>query len=353
LQAVHGPVSVSELASRLTVLIPAYNEAASIADTIRSLQAQSVQVPRVIVIDDGSTDDTGTRAAAAGAEVIRPPRNTGSKAGAQNFALDIVDSEFVMALDADTTLAPDALEKLLPAFEDPDVAAACGFVIPRHVATVWERGRFIEYLMAFTFYKPIQDYYSKPLISSGCFSAYRTDLLKRERGWSTRTLAEDVDLTWRFYQAGRKVRFIPEAVCYPIEPHDFDFMRKQLRRWSHGFVQNVKLHWRGVLEIPFLRSAVAVAMWDATFASLAYLIVLPLLALALATPVLLLAYVLDLPAIIVPVVIAALRHRQLRPALTSLPAFFVLRMVNGVFLLEALWKEFVLRRPLLVYEKGH
>jgi len=344
---------VSELAGRLTIIIPAFNEAASIADTVRSILAQTVAVHRVIVIDDGSTDDTGTAAAAAGAEVIRPPRNTGSKAGAQNFALDEVDSEYVMAIDADTTLAPDAIEKLLVAFDDRQVAAACGFVIPRHVGTLWERGRFIEYMMAFTFYKPIQDYYSKPLISSGCFSAYRTKLLKETGGWSTRTLAEDVDLTWRFYQAGYKVRFVPEAVCYPIEPHDFNFMSKQLRRWSHGFVQNVKLHWRGVLEIPYLRSAVAVALWDATFASFAYLILLPLLALAFAAPILLLAYVLDLPAVIVPVVIAAVRHRQLRTALASVPAFFVLRLVNGVFLLEALWKEFVLRQPLLVYEKGH
>jgi biofilm PGA synthesis N-glycosyltransferase PgaC len=350
---VQDAVLPSELAGKLTVIIPAYNESASIADTVRSLYEQTVKVHRIIVIDDGSTDDTGARAEAAGAEVIRPPRNTGSKAGAQNFALTEVESEFVMALDADTTLAPDALERLLPAFADPDVAAACGFVIPRHVNTVWERGRFIEYLMAFTFYKPIQDYYSKPLISSGCFSAYRTDLLKRENGWSTRTLAEDVDLTWRFYQAGRKVRFVPEAVCYPIEPHDFNFMRKQLRRWSHGFVQNVKLHWRGVLEIPYLRSAVAVAFWDATFASVAYLVLLPLIALAMATPVLLLAYVLDMPAIVIPVMFAAFQHKRVRASLASLPAFFVLRLVNGMFLLEALWKEFVLRQPLLVYEKGH
>ncbi len=343
----------SELAARLTIIIPAYNESASIADTVRSIKAQTVPVHRVIVIDDGSTDDTGAVAAAAGAEVVRPPRNTGSKAGAQNFALADVESEYVMAIDADTTLAPDAIEKLLVAFEDTEVAAACGFVIPRYVHTMWERGRFIEYMMAFTFHKPIQDYYSKPFISSGCFSAYRTVLLKQTGGWSTRTLAEDMDLTWSFYQAGHKVRFLPDAVCYPIEPHDFNFMSKQLRRWSHGFVQNVKLHWRGLLDVPYLRSAVAVALWDATFASVAYLIVLPLLALALASPVLLLAYVLDMPAVIVPVVFAAFKYKQVRQALLSLPAFFVLRLVNGVFLLEALWKEFVIRQPLLVYEKGH
>ncbi|MPZ90646.1 MAG: glycosyltransferase [Actinobacteria bacterium] len=61
-----------------------------------------------------------------------------------------------MALDADTVPAPDALEKLLPSLDDPRVAAACSFVIPRHVRTVWERGRYVEYLFAFTFLKPIR-----------------------------------------------------------------------------------------------------------------------------------------------------------------------------------------------------
>jgi poly-beta-1,6-N-acetyl-D-glucosamine synthase len=98
---------------------------------------------------------------------------------------------------------------------------------------------------------------------------------------------------------------------------------------------------------------VAVALWDATFASLAYLILLPLLAILLASPVMLLGYVLDAPAVLVPIVLVAWKFGRLRQALASVPAFFVLRTVNGIFLLEALWKEFVVSRPLLVYEKGH
>jgi biofilm PGA synthesis N-glycosyltransferase PgaC len=125
-------------------------------------------------------------ARALGVRVVRPPSNTGSKAGAQNFALAHVRTAFTMAIDADTSLAPDAIERLLAAFADPRVVAACGFVIPRHVRTIWERGRYIEYLFAFTFYKQVQDYYGKPFIASGCFSAYRTDVLRAHGGWGTR-----------------------------------------------------------------------------------------------------------------------------------------------------------------------
>lgn len=338
--------------SGLTVIIPAYNEAASIADTIRSLQSQTIQPDEIIVVDDGSSDATGDIARACHVTVIRPAKNTGSKAGAQTFALDRVHTEFTMALDADTTLAPDAIEQLLPALEQPKIAAACGFVIPRYVRTLWERGRYIEYLFAFTFYKPIQNYYERPLISSGCFSAYRTDLLKACGGWSTRTMAEDMDLTWTFYQRGFGVRFVPEAVCYPIEPQTFTLMRKQLKRWSHGFIQNVALHWRGILKIPYLRSVIGVALWDATVASVAYFIGIPLLS-VFVSPWFLLGYIIDTPATLIPVLSQAEARKEIRQALASIPAFWVLRMVNSVCFLKALWMELVMRRPLRVYEKGH
>lgn len=338
--------------SGLTILVPAYNEEASIADTIRSLQSQTQPADEIIVIDDHSSDRTGEVARQFGVKVLRPPENTGSKAGAQNFALSQVTTPYTMAIDADTTLAPDAVERIMQAVREPGVAAACGFVLPRHVRTIWERGRYVEYLFAFTFYKPIQDYIGKPLIASGCFSAYRTDILREQGGWSRRTMAEDMDLTWSFYRAGYNVRFVPKAVSYPIEPHNFEFMSKQLRRWSHGFAQNVRLHWRDLLDVPILGTIVAVGLWDALFASVAYLILIPLLSI-LVSPLFLLAYLLDAPAILVPTVWQGVRRGEGLRALASLPSYFVLRTVNSVFLLCAFWKEWIAGQPLLVYEKGH
>ena len=337
---------------RLTVIVPAYDEAETITETVRSLLEQTVVPARVVVIDDCSTDETAEVARRAGAEVVRPPTNTGSKAGAQMHALEGVDTELVMAVDADTTLAPDAIELLLPALDDPEVVAACGFVLPRDVGTVWERGRYVEYMLAFSFFKRIQDTFEKPLISSGCFSVYRTAELRGAGGWSTRTMAEDMDLTWTLYGDGHKVRFVPEAVSYPVEPHDFGFMGKQLRRWSHGFVQNVRLHWRSLLSLGYLRSTVTVAFWDAVVASLAYIVILPLLAIFV-SPLILAGYLIDAPVVLVPVLWQAASRREVLKALASFPSFFVLRMVNGFFMLSAIWRELVVRRPLLVYEKGH
>ena len=336
----------------VTVIVPAYNEADCIADTVTSLLAQSLAPEEIIIVDDGSTDNTAEICRSLGVTVIAPPENTGSKAGAQNYALAQIKTKYTLAIDADTTLKEDALEKLFNAMNSPEVVAACGFVIPQHVNTLWERGRYVEYLMAFTFYKEVQDYYEKPLISSGCFSLFRTDYLEKINGWSLRTMAEDMDLTWTAYQLGKKVRFVADAICYPIEPHNFHFMRKQLKRWAHGFIQNVRLHWKGILHVPFLRSMVTVMCWDATIASVFYLTVIPILAVTV-NPLFLLGYIIDLPVILVPTLIKAYSRGETWKALTSIPAFLVLRVVNSAIFLEALFKELILGKTLTTYEKGH
>lgn len=352
------PTQKPRTTAGLTVLIPAYNEAKFIADTIRSIREQTLQPDEIIVIDDRSSDGTGDIARSMGVRVLRPESNSGSKAGALNFGLKSVVTPYTLAIDADTSLAPDAIERLMRAAntgdleQDDHIAGACGYVIPRHVNTIWERGRYIEYLFAFTIYKPIQDYYERPLIASGCFSVYRTDVLRRLGGWPHRTLAEDMDLTWNCYDAGYRIRFVPEAVCYPIEPHNFDFLRKQLRRWSRGFYQCVRVHWKTVLKTPYLRLIVAVGLWDSTVATLAFFVLLPLLC-VLISPLFLLGYFIDLPAVLVPVMIKAHQRGEKLKALSSIPAFYVMRVVNGVFVLSAFWHEIIMRNRLKTFEKGH
>jgi cellulose synthase/poly-beta-1,6-N-acetylglucosamine synthase-like glycosyltransferase len=336
----------------LTVIVPAYNEEGCIGLTLRSLLRQVRQPKEIIVVDDFSSDDTGKVASSYGVRVVRPPANTGSKAGAQNFALQYVTTSLVMVTDADTSLAPDAIKKLLEAFQEPEVAAACGFVLPKKIKTLWERGRYIEYLFSFSFYKQIQDFYGRPLISSGCLSMYRTPYLREVGGWSTRTMAEDMDLTWSFYLKGYKVRFIPSAVCWPIEPDTFNLMHKQLKRWSAAYLQNVRLHGNRIARIPFLFTAMAVSLTDAILSATIYIIVIPILVL-LISPWFLLGYVIDAPVIMVPTFIIAARRKELKLAIISFPSLLVLRVVNGFIFLKAVWFEIVLRQHLVTYEKGH
>jgi poly-beta-1,6-N-acetyl-D-glucosamine synthase len=233
----------------VTVLVPAYNEAASVADTVGSLLAQTRPPAAVIVIDDCSTDGTAKTARAAGARVMRPARNTGSKAGALNFALPLVHTELVLAVDADTILARDAIEKLLPSFELPQVAAACGFLLPRHVDGAWERGAHIERLFAARD-EHVQEY-DRPMVAAGGFSMYRTSAVKAQGGWPAPTSAEDTDLTWQLYQSGQAVRFVLEAVSYPIELAD---PLGELRSWSPETARNVRGQTANTVAVPVTRS---------------------------------------------------------------------------------------------------
>ncbi len=332
--------------------MPAYNEAEHIADTIVSLLRQSSPADEIIAIDDCSTDETAAIASTFPVRVIRPPSNTGSKAGAQKFALDFVKSDIVVAIDADTVLAPDALETLIGTLVEHDAAAACGYVLPRFVRTPWERGRYAEYLFALGFFKRIQNAYRRPLIASGCFSAYRANVLRAVGGWSARTMAEDMDVTWRLYARGERVVFAPEAVCYPAEPHNFHFMRKQLLRWSHGFIQNVRLHRSTILADSWLGMFVTVGLWDTILAIVAYLGLFPMLA-VFWSPWILAGYVIDLPLIAVPLLLEASARGETRKALAALPSMAMLRVVNAALFCEALIKECFLGMSLTRYEKGH
>ena len=340
----------------VTVLVPAFDEETTIAQTLDSLKNQTWVPEKIIVIDDFSSDNTGKISREyEGVDVVRPPKNTGSKAGAQSFALPSVISKYTIAIDADTSLDDIAIEKMVEFMEDnPDTSASCTFVMPKKVRTIMERGRYIEYMFAFTFYKPIQDWFGKPLISSGCFSIYKTDDLKKAGGWSQRTMAEDMDLTWTFYEQGKKVRFNPENYCYPIEPDTINMMGKQLTRWSHGFFQNLKLHWKKIKKIPVLREIIIAAVADVFIGGAVAFFIGPLVAIILGNPMLY-AYGLGADAIFVsiPVLYKARKLKQVRRALRSLPCFYVLRYVNGYYIYKAAIKEFLLKKTLTKYEKGH
>ncbi|MBN1641737.1 MAG: glycosyltransferase family 2 protein [Anaerolineae bacterium] len=339
--------------SSLTVLIPAYNEARVIGHTLRSLLSQTRRPDRIVVVDDRSSDETGLVAAALGAEVVRPASNTGYKAGALNYGLQFVDSEWLVTLDADTVLAPDALQQIVTGAQEEGAGAACGLVLPQRIRTLWERARFVEYLLAFGVLKPVQDWYRCPMVASGCFALYRTEIVKALGGFPTETVGEDLDLTWRLYEAGESVKYVSRAICYPVEPPSLFFMRRQLARWSHGFAQNVRLHGRRILGVPMLRSFVIVACLDTVVAGLVYAILTPYLVVTGQWRHLIAVYLADLALMAIPVLWMGSRLKRMPQAFASLPTVFVLRWLTVYYYWRAAILEWVLRRPLRVFVKGH
>jgi poly-beta-1,6-N-acetyl-D-glucosamine synthase len=340
----------------VTVAVPAYNEESVIEQTLTSLARQTMLAESVIVVDDCSTDNTSRIAKSyKNVTVLRPPNNTGSKAGAQSYALPFINTKYTIAIDADTSLPHDAIEKMYKFMEsNEETAAASCYVIPKRVSTIWERGRFVEYMFVFPFTKRIQELYGKPLISSGCFSIYDTRELKAVGGWSARTMAEDMDLTWTLYERGKIVRYNHDALCLPLEPENLNMLSKQLRRWSHGYLQNIRLHWKKMKKIPVLREQVIAGLCDAFLGSIVLIVVLPLNSILFHDPLTILyALLADVSFISIPPIVKGYKMKMVRKVLSSLPFFLLIRLVNMYFFYNAFISEFLLNKSLTRYEKGH
>jgi N-acetylglucosaminyltransferase len=345
----------------LTVIVPAHNEEAGLPATLEAIRRQTVPPDKVVVVDDGSTDRTGEVAAAYGATVLRPPHNLGSKAKAQNHALPACDTDLVLAVDADTVLAPDYIEKIKPAFDDPEVVVAAGNVQTRFTRTVWERGRSIEYLFGFHWNRPIQNGANSPVVCSGCCSAFRRAALTGFGGFPERTIVEDMDFTWSMQIAGRRAVYVGDAVAWAADPETLTYLRKQVWRWMAGFFQNVRLHLGGLVRRkPMLAVWIVLALAEIFTAPLWW-----------ATP-----FVLTLgmhrsvgtvltfwlgPELLftVPPLLYAARRRRL-PVLSvmaNVPFVYLTKAVNIYYAWKALIVELVLvplrlSRGLVIYEKG-
>lgn len=225
----------------VTIVIPAWNEEDYIAATIESVLAQDYPL-EIIVVNDRSTDRTSEiakRYGNLGVRVIDVEEKAGSKSQALNKAIPYVSTDIFICVDADTELDTDSVSKLMRAFNNPNVAVACGFVVSKNDHNFWQCARRGEYIVGQSILKSAQENMNAVLVASGCFFAIRFDLLKRH-GFDDRTLAEDMDLTWCAVEDGYDVAFVQDAYCYVNDPDSWYLYHKQVYRWYAGLFQCIK-----------------------------------------------------------------------------------------------------------------
>ncbi|WP_051831698.1 glycosyltransferase family 2 protein [Streptomyces violens] len=345
----------------VTAIVPAHNEEAGLPATLAALRSQTAPPDRVIVIDDASTDRTADVAASHDVTVLRPPRQLGSKARAQNYALPHCDTDLILAVDADTVLAPDYIERVIPAFADPTVAVAAGNVQTRHTRTLWERGRSTEYLFGFHFHRPIQALAGSPMVCSGCCSVFRRTDLMDFGGFPERTIVEDMDFTWSQQIQGRRARYVPDALAWAADPETLTYLRKQVWRWMAGFCQNVRLHLGALItRKPLLAVWVLLALLEILTAPLWWatpFVVAATTDQSLGTS---LAWWAGAELLLTtPPLLYAVRRRRLRLAsvLINLPCVYATKIVNLIYAWKALFVELLLvplgfSSGLTIYEKG-
>lgn len=335
----------------VTLLIPAYNEAGFIGDTVRSALCQTRPPEQILVVDDGSTDATGAIAASLGARVFRT-HGTGSKGAAINAAMAVVDTDSIILVDADTTLHPRAVEHLMRDLGS-GFDATHGAVLPASDRGIWSRGRMLEYAAAIRYYKRVQQMLGRILVLSGCILAVRTDALRAAGGFQSRTMVEDLDLTWTMHQLGLRIGYTPRAIAYPIEPANWRQYKAQMRRWTRGFFQTIGVHASALHRSKSLALLVLATLWDVITTPLIGLVLLIAAAVSTVPGPLVTTYLAWTVAWTALAVGVAATVIGIGPALRAAPSSVVLGAFNGYFYLEAFTSEWILRRRLSTWVKGH
>ena len=274
----------------ITLVLPAFNEATGIVQSIRSLLTLQYSDYEIIVVDDGSTDDTLQRLAEAFGlhQVERTPsaglltapvrsihraerhpnlwvisKENGGKADALNTGLNYTRTPLFCAMDADTLLEPEALPRLVrPFLEDRTTVAAGGIVriangcvvdggiirqvlLPRNMIA---RFQVVEYLRAFLATRIGWDVLRSTLIISGAFGVFRRDIVAQAGGFATDTVGEDMELVVRLHRYCRdneieyRISFVPDPVAWTEAPEDLRSLGKQRNRWQRGLVQTLWRH---------------------------------------------------------------------------------------------------------------
>lgn len=233
----------------VSVAIAAYNEARVIVRTIKSVRASHYPVVEVVVVDDGSTDGTSEAideefGGDPGVRVIR--KVNGGKSSALNAALEATSADLMFAVDADTIVDRHAIEKLSRHFGDPKVAAVAGNVEVgnvRNVLTLWQS---IEYTTSQNLDRRAYALMNAITVVPGAIGMWRTSALRAVGGYSSDTMAEDMDLTMRLRRAGFRLENEPEAYAKTEAPETFSAFFRQRFRWAFGTLQCLWKH-RGAL----------------------------------------------------------------------------------------------------------
>ncbi len=237
--------STGEQSPLVTVLLPAFNEGKVIEASIRSLLAGDYTNLEILVIDDGSTDDTSAvaeRIAAVFARVRCLRKANGGKASAANLGIRVAKGEIIVAVDADTVVAPDAIRRMVAHFADPRVDAVCGNVEVGNVCSVLTAFQAIEYVTSQNFDRRAFAALNCIGVVPGALGAWRREAVLAAGGYSHDTLVEDADLTLCVLRRGGRITYESRAVGRTEAPLSLGGLWKQRFRWTYGTYQCLAKH---------------------------------------------------------------------------------------------------------------
>ncbi|MER7439954.1 bifunctional polysaccharide deacetylase/glycosyltransferase family 2 protein [Micromonospora avicenniae] len=238
-----------EVRAPVSVIVPAYNEAANIAATVRSLVASDYPALEVIVVDDGSTDGTADiveRMRLRGVRVVRQA-NAG-KPAALNTGIRVARAGLLVLVDGDTVFQADTVRRLVQGFADPTVGAISGNTKVANRRRLLGRWQHLEYVIGFNLDRRMYDVLECMPTIPGAIGAFRREVLLSVGGVPGDTLAEDTDLTMKVLRAGWRVVYEEAAIAWTEAPSTLRQLWRQRYRWCYGTMQAMWKHRHALRE---------------------------------------------------------------------------------------------------------
>lgn len=231
----------------VSVIIPAYNEEKSIARTIESVLASDYPDFEILVIDDGSKDNTLKIAKQFENNKVKVfHKENGGKGHALNFGIKRAKGEIIFTMDADTLVAPQSMKNMVKYFKNDKVMSVTPAMIVHKPKTILQRIQHIEYLLGL-FLRRVFAALNSIYIAPGAFSAYRKNFFDKYGGFKKAYLTEDLEMSLRIQFKGYINENCPTAPAYTNVPKDFKSALIQRKRWYIGLIRNT-LDYRKILN---------------------------------------------------------------------------------------------------------
>jgi len=248
----------------VTVVMSAYNEESVIGNTVRSVLASSYRNLEIVIVNDGSKDNTGLVAAQLAKRYKRVRAFTkpnGGKSSGLNFGIKHATGEIIIGIDADTVFPASSVGRLVRHFADPKVGAVAGNVKVGNIKNIVTRWQMLDYVIGINIERNAQAALGAVMIVPGACGAWRKSVILAAGGYRHHTLAEDFDLTLSVQRLGYKVLQDNSAMSYTEAPETVSALTKQRLRWMYGTMQAFWKHrdmmfrrrygWVGMFVMPY------------------------------------------------------------------------------------------------------
>ncbi|MFJ4892087.1 glycosyltransferase [Streptomyces sp. NPDC088788] len=232
----------------VSVLVPAYNEAKCIENTVHSLM-ESEHPIEILVVDDGSSDGTARIVEDLALPNVRVVRQLNAgKPAALNRGLANASHDIIVMMDGDTVFEPATVRELVQPFADPRVGAVAGNAKVGNRDSLIGAWQHIEYVMGFNLDRRMYDLLRCMPTIPGAVGAFRRTALERVGGMSDDTLAEDTDITMALHRDGWRVVYAENARAWTEAPESVQQLWSQRYRWCYGTMQAIWKHRRALIE---------------------------------------------------------------------------------------------------------